>query len=253
MKRHLARMANTDQRVIVVMMQIPGRLDYALVVPTDNLPPRWEQALMQVVQSPEGQGDPDLANVLQRRMMPDSTETILQAFHAGGVLNAVPIGNVIMFPEPNRPFALRQILQAMGRILPDEYEAAEALAEAAAAPPPPVKAPVQKPIGYDPYASNTPSPEAEAKFNPHTQNRAAVAADTNRGLANNLLVEADMLESEARNKRERAYGYAPSLRPAPVAPRRATAVVAQAPEPVAKKTAVKAPAKRAAPTRAKKA
>jgi len=212
MKRHLARMANTDQRVVVVFMQIPQREDHALVVSTDNLPPRWEQALMTIVESPEGQGDPDLANVLGRRLMPDTTETILQAFHSAGLLIPVPINNVIMFPEPNRPFALRQILQAMGRIAPDEYAAVDALNETArnSSPTPPKVSQVgQQRVPIDPFANST-------KFNPHTSNQAADASEGEVGIAHGLLMEAEMLEADARAKRERAYQTAPQLRPKPI-------------------------------------
>ena len=234
MKRHLARMANTDQRVVVVFMQIPGKEDHALIVATDNLPPRWEQFLMQVVESPEGQGDPDLGNVLGRRLMPDTTETLLQALHSAGLLRSVPINNVIMFPEPNRPFALRQILQAMGRILPDEYAAVDQMNE--------TKTEKVSPIGQqktpiDPFANGDP------KFNPYTSNQEATVSENAVGIARSLLIEADMLEADAKAKREKAYGFAPHLRPQTKTKKAvaAPAPVAEVQKPVAKV--------RAAPTR----
>lgn len=235
MKRHLARMANTDQRVVVVFMQIPGKEDHALIVATDNLPPRWEQFLMQVVESPEGQGDPDLGNVLGRRLMPDTTETLLQALHSAGLLRSVPINNVIMFPEPNRPFALRQILQAMGRILPDEYAAVDQMNETKTEK---VSSVGQQKTPVDPFAKN-----GDTKFNPHTSNQEATASENSIGIARSLLIEADMLEADAKAKREKAYTFAPHLRPQiktkkAVAP----APVAEVQKPVAKV--------RAAPTRA---
>ena len=48
MKKHIGRIANTDQRVVVVFMQIPGKDDHALVVSTDNLPERFHQATILV-------------------------------------------------------------------------------------------------------------------------------------------------------------------------------------------------------------
>lgn len=253
MKRHFARMANTDQRVVVVFMQVPGKEDHALVVSTDNLPPRWEQALMSVADSPEGQGDPDLGNVLGRRMMPDSTETILQALHGAGLLLPVPINNVIMFPEPNRPFALRQILQAMGRIAPDEFAQVDKLNEAAAAKAAPKVSPVgQHKTPVDPFAA----PAADTKFNPHTANQSADVSSGDTAIAHGLLMEAEMLEADARAKRERAYQQAPHLRPQVRVP--LPEAVAPAPAkaaPKAKKAAEAAPAKprRAAPSRKKAA
>jgi hypothetical protein len=250
MKRHLARIANTDQRIVVVFMQIPDREDHALVVSTDNLPPRWEQALMSVVESPEGQGDPNLGNVLARRLMPDTTDTVLQSLHQAGLLIPVPVNNVIMFPEPNRPFALRQILQAMGKVLPDEYAAVDALNEAksakATAPSQPRTSPVgQHKTPVDPFAN-------QEKFNPHTSNHNAQASENDIGIANGLLMEAQMLEQDAANKRERAYQHAPHLRPQPKrVPPPAKVQVTEAKTPV--KAKAKASAKRATPSRAKKA
>jgi hypothetical protein len=245
MKRHIARMANTDQKVVVVFMQIPDRADHALVVAVDNLPPRWEQHVMQIVESPEGQSDPDLGNVLNRRLMPDSTETVLFALHQAGLLLPVSIDRVIMFPEPNRPYALRQILQAMNRVVPDEYDAVDRLNESTSA------KHVANQVGQqrtpvDPYAT-----VADTKFNPHTANQDATVSEGNAGIANGLLIEAEMLESEARAKREKAYTYAPHLRPQVKKSLRAAAPIEAAPAPVATKAPAKAPAKRAAPARKK--
>ena len=49
MMRHVAKIANTDQRCVVAFLQIPGREDHALVIPTDSLPPRTEQAVMDLL------------------------------------------------------------------------------------------------------------------------------------------------------------------------------------------------------------
>jgi hypothetical protein len=242
MKRHLARMANTDQRVVVVFMQIPEREDHALVISTDNLPPRWEEVLMRVVESPEGQGDADLGNVLGRRLMPDTTDTVLAAFHHAGLLKPVPISNVIMFPEPNRPYALKQILQAMGRILPDEYEQADVLRETA-------KAPVSRgnPVGQHKTPVNPYAEPSETKFNPHTSNQGVQVNEGTTAIAHGLLMEADMLEADAHAKRERAYQQAPHLRPAPVVKRKTTTeppVAAEVVKPAPKRrAAASAPAK----------
>ena len=51
-----------------------------------------------------------------------------------------------------------------------------------------------------------------SKFNPYTSNQEADAKQDGLGVANGLLQEAEMLEAEARNKRERAYSFAPQLR-----------------------------------------
>jgi hypothetical protein len=172
MKRHIGKMANTDQRLVVVFMQIPDREDHALVIPTDTLPARYEQAVMEILESTEGQAEESLANILSRRLMPDTGKPVLQALHDGNMLKAVPIANILMMPMPNMPFPLQTVLEGMGRNIPKT---------------------VNPTSGYNP---------AVEKYN-------------RRAIAQNLLIEAEMLQNEANKKREAAYTAAPELRPAP--------------------------------------
>ena len=185
MLRHVAKVANTDQRCVVVFMQIPGREDHALVVPIDNLPPRMEQAVMDVLQSPDGQNEETFANALSRNLMPDTGKDILQTLHSNNRLVPVPISQVLMMPRPNQPVKLSTILEQLGR-LPDQQSRGL----------------------MEDYAVN--------KFNPHQHNQQAESSEQSRNIARNLLVEAEMLESDARRKREQAYGYDASLRPHPL-------------------------------------
>jgi hypothetical protein len=185
-------------------MQIPDRTDHALVISTDNLNPRFEQALMSIVESNEGQEEPVLAKVLNRRLLPDTGQNMLQALHEAQLLRAVHIDQVIMLPMPNMQFPLRKVIEMMGGAAP------------ALSPDHPV-------IDAD-------------KFNPHVQNANAMNAEQRQGVARNLIVEAEMLENDARAKRERAYVLQPDLRPVERAPR-AKATLIEAPAPAAVKTA----------------
>ncbi|RYD59629.1 MAG: hypothetical protein EOP83_20555, partial [Verrucomicrobiaceae bacterium] len=117
-KRHLGKLVNTDIRCVVVFMQIPDRQDHALVVSTDNLNPRFEQALMSIVESQEGQAEPTLAKVLNRRLLPDTGQNFLQALHEAQLLRAVHIDQVIMLPMPHMQFPLRQVIEMMGGAAP---------------------------------------------------------------------------------------------------------------------------------------
>jgi hypothetical protein len=163
-------------------MQIPDRTDHALVISTDNLNPRFEQALMSIVESPEGQEEPVLAKVLNRRLLPDTGQNMLQALHEAQLLRAVHIDQVIMLPMPNMQFPLRKIIEMMGGAAPA-------------------------------ISADHPVIDAD-KFNPHVQNAASLSAEQRQGVARNLIVEAEMLENDARAKRERAYILQPDMRPA---------------------------------------
>ena len=100
MMRHVAKLARTDQRCVVVFMQIPGREDHALVVPTDSLPPRFEQAVMDVLQSPQGQQEENFGIILSRHLLPDTGQNILEALHSQNRLLPVPVQQVLMMPTP---------------------------------------------------------------------------------------------------------------------------------------------------------
>ena len=178
MMRHVAKVANTDQRCVVAFMQIPNRLDHALIVPTDTLPPRFEQAVMDVLKSPEGQNEEVFAVALSRRLMPDTGKDILTTLHEGGMLQAVETSRILMMPRPNQPVKLTDILTTLGRL----------------------------PRSDDPASQMD-------KFNPHTNNLNAGNAEQKRSIAQNLILEAQMLETDARKKRELAYSYDASLRP----------------------------------------
>ena len=181
MKRHIGKMANTDQRLVIVFMQIPGREDHALVIPTDTLPARYEQAVMEILESPEGQAEETLANVLNRRLMPDNGKPVLRALHEGGMLTAVPVANILMLPAPNMPFPLSQILVGMGRKIPENKD----------------------------NSTNY----AIEKYNQIAVNQKIEGVENRRAIAQNLIIEAEMLEGEARKKRERAYSIAPEITP----------------------------------------
>lgn len=178
MKRHTGKILSTDQRCVVTYMQIPGRETHALVIPTDSLPPRMEQAIMEILESDEGQGEETLGNVLARRLMPDTGLNVLQTLHESNLLTAVPVSQIIMLPKPNMAFPLSKVLETMGRAAPDASGI----------------------IGENVGAF---------EHNAQTEVRSDL-----RMTALNLIAQASLLEEDAGRIRERAYATDPSLRPA---------------------------------------
>jgi len=192
MMRHVGKIANTDQRCVVAFMQIPNREDHALVIPTDTLPPRYEQAVMDVLKSPEGQNEECFALALSRRLMPDTGKDILATLHEHAMMIAVPVYRILMLPLPNQPIKLSDILTQLGRHTrtPDE-----ALYK-----------------------------QQSEKFNRHDQNMRVESAEQKRNIAQNLLLEARMLEADAKKKRDAAYGFDPSLRPSQLSPQESAGI-----------------------------
>lgn len=189
MMKHIGRIVNTDQRCVVVYMQIPDAPEYALVIQTDTLPPRTEQAVMGVLQSSEGQGEPILANVLHRRIMPDINQNVLEYLHVNKYLQKISVDNIVMQPTPGHSYPLREILTSMGK------------------------------LGNNTTHQNITPPVQSL---PDISN---ISPETALQTANNLLIEAELLENDANKKREMAYLYAPELRPSATDPIVASKVV----------------------------
>lgn len=185
MMRHIGKTSNTDRRLVVVFMQIPGREDHALVVDTDSLPDRYHDDLMNIVEH-DGQSDPVLANVLSRRLMQSSGIDALSTLHKIGALQPMPISNVIMLPEPNRKIPLPELIDAIN--LSNNPKGKELSAELQ---------------------------EAQTRQNRVIENQVATSDEQKFNLAKNIIIEAELLESEALRKREHAYSLYPALKPEP--------------------------------------
>ena len=207
-KKHVGKVKSTDKRCVVVFMQLPTEKDFALIIDVEALQPRYEQILLAVVDSVEGQSENDLASAMARRTVQESGRTVLEEFHVHGLMRKEPMDNIIMMPRPNMPFPLRDILQQLGKL--DDTSVAE-------------------PVVND---------NAEVKYNAFTNNANAADEEKRQAMAMNFMMEADMLDAEANKKREQAYAVAPELRPKRKSP------VAAAPVLTELAPAVKVPAKR---------
>lgn len=175
-KKHVGRIKNTDRRCVVVYTQIPGNEENALVVDTDALPDRFHDALMDIIDSNEGQQTPHLHTLLQRRILPDLGLDMMNALHTYGQLRAVNIDNIVMYPAPNAPCPLRTIVDYMnGQDAPPEVN--------------------------------------QALENRILENQRADNSQAQHDIANNIMRQAQDLEEEAARKREQAYRLVPGLRP----------------------------------------
>jgi len=178
--KHVGRHAGTGQRLVVVFLQLPDEKENALCVYSDSLPDRYHDALMEAVESPEGQAATGLYEVLTRKVFWHGTP-MLQTLHQENILRKVPTASIIMTPNSNTSVPLNDILEQMSE---------EGTAEV------PVNDTTQTP---EPSQVDTNVEESKQ--------------DENRQIAQNLMVQAQLLEQDAVAKREEAYKYDPSLRP----------------------------------------
>lgn len=181
-KKHVGKVKSTDKRCVIVFMQLPENQNKALIIEVESLQPRYEQILLEVVDSSEGQNENDLAAAMARRTVQETGRTVLEEFHRMGLMRTEPIDNIIMMPRPNTPFLLKDILEQLGRLTAD--------------------APIT-----DPALTDT-----SVKYNPIVNNMNAAEEEKRQMMAMNFIAEAEMLESEANKKREQAYQFAPELR-----------------------------------------
>lgn len=180
-KKHVGRIKNTDARCVVVFHQIPNRETHALIVNTDVLPDPLHEALMEAVNSPEGQQADDIGEVLSRRIYTATGTDILNTLHASGRLSPYPVENIVMYPYPNQPIPLPEILVHINKKKKE--------AEASPSPKLPEKA------NYNRFKEDMEMREREEKTN----------------IAMTLLNQASMLDGEAQKKRIEAYKIAPWL------------------------------------------
>ena len=192
MVKHVGMLTNTGKNVVVVYMQLPGDPNHALVVDTDALPDNYNESLRKVVESTEGQQSENLADVLARRMSPDgSNTTLLVKFHQSGRLQKVPTSLVTMTPRRGVRWPLTEVIQAMDSMKETQ------------------------PDGFDDLDPETRAALAAnlKKFNVHANNIDGEAKADRKDEAVGLIRQAELLENDAQNMRERAYRMDPSLKP----------------------------------------
>jgi len=190
MLKHVGMLTNTGKNVVVVYMQLPGDENSALVVDTDALPDNYNDSLRRVVESIEGQQSDNLAEVLARRMSPDgSNTTLLQKFHQAQRLQKVPTSLVTMTPRKGIRWPLTEVIKAMGQMKEST------------------------PDGFDDLDPETRAAIAAdlKKFNVHASNMDGEATADRKDEAIGLIRQAELMEADAQNIRQRAYRMDPGL------------------------------------------
>jgi len=182
MIKHTGRVDSTNRRVVVVFPKIPEDQDNCLVVDVDSLPEKYHDGLMKIVESPESQESNQLYEVLGRNLFWDG-KNCLTTLHEQGFLRRVPVNTVTLMPKPNESLPLREF---------NAYQ--NMVAETKKEPATPTESTVLDASSTKPGTMKTASPE-----------------DDKEGIAKNLLVQAELLEAEARNKRDQAEKTSPGI------------------------------------------
>jgi hypothetical protein len=108
MTKHIGRIKNTGVKVVTIFRTLPGESNMALVLQVNQLKDEYHDALMQVLDSEQGQDAYEFGEMMFIRHFPDG-RPMLRALQQDGRLQKVPTDSVIMNPKINTDVPLDQL------------------------------------------------------------------------------------------------------------------------------------------------
>jgi hypothetical protein len=106
MIKHIGR--HGDKKVVVLYKTVPDQDHMCLVCYSDLMPRLYHDAVMQVLETPEGQSANELAEALHRNLLPDG-RNILITLHKEGLIKRVPTNQVIITPTAKSSVRLDEL------------------------------------------------------------------------------------------------------------------------------------------------
>lgn len=196
--KHVGRLTANKKRVLVVFRTLPGDPNSALVLPTDSLSQIEHDSVMKVVESNAGQTAYELADVLNRSSLPETTDNMLVSFHRRGLLQKVATSGVELMPNPRSAVLLNEVNEAIAQ------QRGVSVSDLTVAPPTTVenKVPVDD-VNLDTPPPTTTSTEVEQPL-------------TDEDLAKQYRSQADAMFKEAQRLRKEADALSPSKKKAKV-------------------------------------
>ena len=164
--KHVGRVIATGKRCLVAYRTLPGDAYNCLIVPTENLPDSYHDAVINLVESNAGQSAYEFAEAMARSTFPDGS-TILAALHTQGRLVKVATDKIEMTPTPGVTIMLSELNQIIAeqRGIPIDGLSIKSEDNSGARPattPAPAPTPVATPTEIKPVMGDT--PEEQAKF-----------------------------------------------------------------------------------------
>jgi len=166
--KHVGRVIATNKKCLVAYRTLPGDASFCLIVPTENLPDIYHDAIINLVESGTGQDSYEFADALARTQFPDGSN-MLRWLHGNNRLIKAPTSAIEILPAPNTAIVLSELNQIIAEqrgVTVDDLSIKESfekkieekketatVTEAPAI----VNAEVAQPTTFE-------SPEAEAKF-----------------------------------------------------------------------------------------
>ena len=184
MLKHVGRLIKSKRRVVVAYRVVPNEPENCIVIATETLTADEHDSLMKVVESAAGQEANELANVLDRSVLPDG-RPMLVAFHKTGKLQKQPTSEVEMIPNRTTSIPLSELNSLIAQ---------------------------QQGVAVDDLAV-TNGNEPNKKVETTTLDKETLvdtASMTNEEIAANYRSQADALFKEAKKLREQAEDLVPT-------------------------------------------
>lgn len=108
--KHIGRVVSTGRKCLIAYRTLPGDAYNCLIIPTENLPDEYHDALINLVESPSGQEAYEFAEVLARSQFSDGS-TMLPSLHAKGKLVKVPTDAIEIIPNNTTKILLSELNQ----------------------------------------------------------------------------------------------------------------------------------------------
>ena len=169
-------------RVVIVFRELPDDEEHCLIVQSDRLTDMYHDNLMRAVESNAAQDTVDLYEVLARSHFGDGGQ-ILNTLHERGLLQKYSVDDINVEPVPNRTAPLRLINEQIRNGNAPEAPATEEN-----------EVKVDSPVVIDTQPIDTGSPEQQ------------------KSLAESKLLQARLMEEDAKKLREDAYTLDPDLK-----------------------------------------
>ena len=108
--KHVGRVIGSGKKCIVAYRTLPGDAYNCLIVPTENLPDSYHDALISLVESNAGQSSYEFAEAMARSSFPDGY-VMLTALHTQNRLVKLSTDQVEMLPTTSQSIKLSELNQ----------------------------------------------------------------------------------------------------------------------------------------------
>jgi hypothetical protein len=108
--KHIGRVKATNKKCLIVYRTLPGEAHSCLIVPTENLPDIFHDALINLVESPSGQASYEFAEAMDRTQFPDGSR-MLPWCHGNGRLIKAQTNEIEMTPTTGFSIMLSELNQ----------------------------------------------------------------------------------------------------------------------------------------------